>query len=397
MKLAKLIQFKGMGYRKFRAQRVFTGKEFLTDCVLVTSADGTVQELIRNAGDDADAEQLDGLLCPGFVNAHCHLELSHMKGYIPEGTGLIDFVFKVITERHFEKEVILNAINEAEREMMENGIVAVGDICNNPTTLLQKLRKNLYYHNFIEASGYTPAIVPERFKRSVDLFNVYAELYKTPHSSNSIVPHAPYSVAEELFRNVAAFPGNQLLTMHNQEVQDENELFKNKSGDFLRLYEKMKIDHSHFVAPGTSSLQATLPYFYSQQTMILVHNVATSEEDLQFIAQHDTPELYFCLCPNANLYVSGTLPPVDLLIQHNCKILLGTDSLASNHQLSILAEMNTLKQHFSHLTYEQMLPWATIGGAKALGIDDKFGSFEQGKQPGVLLIDNSFKTVRRIL
>lgn len=376
---------------------MFTGTELLTDCVLVTSADGTVQELVRNAGEDTDAEQLNGVLCPGFVNAHCHLELSHMKGFIPEGTGLVDFVFKVITERHFEKEVMLQAINEAERQMMENGIVAVGDICNNPITLLQKLRKNLYYHNFIEASGYALAVVPERFKRSVDLFNVYADLYQTPQGSNSIVPHAPYSVANELFKQVAAFPGNQLLTMHNQEVPDENALFRDKTGDFLRLYEKIKIDHSHFSATGTTSLQATLPHFFSQQTLILVHNVATTKEDLAFIARHNVPDLYFCLCPNANLYISGLLPPVDLFIEHNCKILLGTDSLASNHQLSILAEMNTLKHHFPHLTYEQMLPWATIEGARALGIDDKFGSFEHGKQPGILLIDQKFQSIKRVI
>lgn len=397
MKLAKLIQFKGMGYRKFRAQRVFTGHEFLTDCILITTPDGTVQELVKNAAPHADAEQLDGLLCPGFVNAHCHLELSHMKGYIPEGTGLVDFVIKVITERHFEKEAVLHAINEAEKQMMDNGIVAVGDICNNPLTLLQKLRKNLYYHNFIEASGFVPAIVPERFKRSTDLFNVFAELYKTPQGSNSIVPHAPYSVAKELFAHIAAFPGNQLLTMHNQEVPDENELFQSKSGDFLRLYEKLKIDHSHFAATGTSSLQACLSHFFQQQTLVLVHNVATSKQDLAFIHQHNYPEVYFCLCPNANLYISGSLPPVDLFIEHNCKILLGTDSLASNHQLSILAEMNTLKKHFPHLSYDQMLYWATIDGAKAFGIDNKFGSFEPGKQPGIILIDPEFKTAKRVV
>ncbi|HYC27929.1 MAG TPA: amidohydrolase family protein, partial [Chitinophagaceae bacterium] len=100
---------------------------------------------------------------------------------------------------------------------------------------------------------------------------------------------------------------------------------------------------------------------------------------------------------NANLYITGMLPPADLFIRHDCKIVLGTDSLASNHQLSILAEMNTLKKHLPHLSYEQMLTWATSNGAKALGIDGQFGSFEQGKQPGVLLIDPSFNSVRRIL
>jgi cytosine/adenosine deaminase-related metal-dependent hydrolase len=385
-----------MGYRKFRVDKLFNGYKMLTGHILVTNDDGTVEAIQQDTGSE-DAEQLSGVLCPGFVNAHCHLELSHMKGCIPEKTGLVDFVFKVITERHFEKEVMLEAINKAEREMFDNGIVAVGDICNNPLTLLQKLRKNLYYHNFIEASGFIPAMVPERFNRSADLFNAYSDLYITPQGSNSIVPHAPYSVADILFERIVSFPGNRLLTMHSQEAPEENALYQNKSGDFLRLYEKMKIDHSGFVAPGTTSLQACLPYFFPQQTLILVHNVATTAEDLDYIAKHSTPQLYFCLCPNANLYITGMLPPVELFMQHDCKIVLGTDSLASNHQLNILAEMNTLKKHFPHLSYDQMLAWATSNGAKALGIEDKFGSFERGRQPGVLLIDPSFEKVKRIL
>jgi cytosine/adenosine deaminase-related metal-dependent hydrolase len=384
-----------MAYRKFRAGQLFTGYQVLTDRILVTTEDGTIEDILdSNAG---DAEELDGLICPGFINAHCHLELSHMKGHIPPGTGLVDFVYRIITERHDEKEMMLQAIAGAENEMRENGIVGVGDICNNPITFIQKIRKKLYYHNFIEASGYMPAVVPERFKRSADLYNVYAELYKDPQASNSIVPHAPYSVAEDLFKRIASFPGNHILTMHNQETRDENDLYFNKSGDFLRLYEKMKIDHSWFSAPGKTSLQACLPYFYSQQTMILVHNVATSAEDLAFVANNKTPQLYFCLCPNANLYITGQMPPVDLFIQHGCKIVLGTDSLASNRQLSILSEMNTLKEKFPRLTYEQMLSWATINGAQALEIDHRFGSFEKGKKPGVVLIDPSFKNARRIL
>lgn len=386
-----------MRYRKFRANRLFTGYEVLTDCTLVTTQDGTIQELIRGAEGSEDVEKLDGMLIPGFVNCHCHLELSHMKGQVAEGTGLVDFVFKVITQRHAEKEVMLEAINRAEKEMVDNGIVAVGDICNNPITLLQKLRKNLYYHNFVEASGFVPAVVQERFKRSVDLYSVFGELYADPQASNSIVPHAPYSVAELLFNRIAVFPGNRLLTMHNQETADEDLLYENKSGDFLRLYENMKIDHSSFVPTGKTSLQFTLPYFFPQQTMILVHNVATREEDMQFIQNNNTPVLHFCLCPNANRYISGQLPPVDLFIKYDCSIVLGTDSLASNHQLNILSEMNTLKENFSHLTYEQMLPWATINGARALGIDDKFGSFEKGKQPGIVLLDNAFSTAKRIL
>lgn len=386
-----------MRFRKFRPDRLFTGHEMLSGHTLITTEDGRVEDILAEAPDNGDVEILSGLLCPGFINCHCHLELSHMKGHIPEGTGLVDFVYRVVTERQAEKEVMLHAINKAEQEMAEQGIVAVGDICNNPITLLQKLRKNLYYHNFIEASGYVPAVVAERFKRSVDLFSVFCELYKDPQASNSIVPHAPYSVSDELFKRIVAFPGNQLLTLHNQEIQAENELFLNKTGEFLKLYEKMKIDNSFFIPPGTTSLQACLPYFFSQQTLILVHNVATSEDDLQYIAQHKTPQIYFCLCPNANLYITGPLPPVDLLVRSGNKIVLGTDSLASNRQLSILAEMRTLKENFNHLSHEQLLSWATTNGARALGIENNFGSFEKGKRPGIVLVDEGFEKARRLL
>lgn len=386
-----------MEYRKFKADGIFDGYKMLTGHVLITTADGTIQELAPDNGSGNNAEKLEGILCPGFINAHCHLELAHMKGRIPEKTGLVDFVYKVITGRHDEKEVILEAIAKAEKEMFDNGIVAVGDICNNPSTLLQKLKKNIYYHNFIEVSGFLPAVVQERFKRSTDLYNAFAEFYSTPSTFNSLAPHAPYSVAPELMQLITSFPGNRILTMHNQENEDENHLFKNKTGDFLRLYEQMKIDPGFFIPPGTTSLQASLPYFFSQQKLILVHNVYTSQEDLDYIAHHQGPMLYFCLCPRANLYITGMLPPVDLFIRSKQNIVLGTDSLASNDTLSILAEMNTLKQHFPHIGYEQMLTWATINGAAALDIDDRFGSFEKGKRPGVLLINNDFKSVSRVL
>jgi len=369
----------------------------LSNRVLITREDGTIEDIVEAEEAGPDTEELDGILSPGFINCHCHLELSHMKGKIPERTGLPEFVYRVITERHFDKEIMLEAIKQAETEMLENGIVAVGDICNNPITLLQKIRRRMYYHNFIEVSGFVPAVVEERFKRSADLFNAFAELYAMPSATNSIVPHAPYSVAPQLLEKITAFPGNRILTMHNQEDEDENALYRSKTGGFLELYRKMNIDHTAFDAPGTTSLQACVPYFFPGQKLILVHNVATSAKDLQFLQNQRTPQVFFCLCPNANQYISGSLPPVDLLLQYDAKIVLGTDSLASNRQLSILSEMNTLRRYFPRLTDEQLLQWATANGAEALEIDTMFGSFSKGKKPGAVLIDQQFSSVRKIL
>ena len=98
--------------------------------------------------------------------------------------------------------------------------------------------------------------------------------------------------------------------------------------------------------------------------------------------------MYFCLCPNANVYISNKLPDINLFVRNQCNIVLGTDSLASNDQLSILEEINTLQKAYPDLSLSEMLKWATSNGAKALKIDDKYGSFEKGKTPGVVLIQN---------
>jgi cytosine/adenosine deaminase-related metal-dependent hydrolase len=111
-------------------------------------------------------------------------------------------------------------------------------------------------------------------------------------------------------------------------------------------------------------------------------------------------QTFYCLCPNANLYISNVLPDIHLLMKEQCNIVLGTDSLASNHQLSIAEEIKTIQNNFPGISLETMLQWATINGARALQMDDTLGSFEKGKQPGVLLLecnDQILSGARRIL
>jgi aminodeoxyfutalosine deaminase len=375
-------------YRKFSADNIFTGYQMLdAGNVLITETDGKIIEIVpvSEAGDDI--QYFKGILSPGFINAHCHLELSHMKGHIPEHTGLVDFVFKVISERDFTEEEIFAAIEKADNEMYDNGIVAVGDICNTVLTISQKQKSKIQYYNFIEASGFPPSVADIRFQRSLDFYKQYKERF----ANNSIVPHAPYSVSPELFEMIDTFPCNKVLTIHNQETKDENELFEKGEGDFLRLYEKLGIDISFFKPSGKTSLQTYLPHLKSYESLILVHNVFTNKEDIGF-EKNQTSQIinhkYYCLCPNANLYITNTLPGIDLLIKEEATMVLGTDSLASNHQLNIVEEIKTLQKHFPLLSTEKILQWATINGAAALQMNEMLGSFEKGKTPGVVLIQN---------
>lgn len=87
--------------------------------------------------DPSSVKYLKGMIVPGFVNTHCHLELSHMKGQVDTGTKLLPFLQSVVTFRDIDQDVILHAIKDGDEEMYKNGIVAVGDISNKQIPLLQ--------------------------------------------------------------------------------------------------------------------------------------------------------------------------------------------------------------------------------------------------------------------
>ena len=376
-----------MRYRKFKADYLFTGEQLLNDKnILIIDENGKIEEIVSALDEGADLEIFKGIITPGFINAHCHLELSHLKEVIPEKTGLVDFVFEVVSKRYFAEEEIIEAIEKAEKEMNQNGIVAVGDICNYATTISQKIKRNLSYYNFIEISGWLPEIAEVRFeKRKMAL-----DQFEKNNLVASIVPHAPYSVSEVLWEKIIPLFSGKTITIHNQETADEDLFFKNGSGDFLRMFEKMKIDNSFYTPKRVRSVESYFDKFSSAASVILVHNTFTQQQDLDFINQHKNKDqlVSFCLCPNANLYIENAMPPVDLFLKNNLNIILGTDSLASNHHLSILEEIKTIAKKYPEIETGTLLKWATINGAKALQMDKDLGSFEKGKKPGIVLIEN---------
>ena len=397
-----------MSLRKFRADQLFTGYELLhNEHVLITEDGGKIKDILKLSDAGDDVLQLNGLISPGFVNCHCHLELSHMRNLIPEKTGLVDFVFKVVTERHHPEEEISIAISKAEEEMLQNGVVAVGDICNNGSTLLQKQRSNLHYYNFIEASGWLPEAAQVRFERA---FKLYEE-FKTQNArrgdpagrgkcKNAIVPHAPYSVSGKLWEKMQPYFENKTVTIHNQETAFEDEFFLDGTGDFNRMYELMKIDNKHHQPTRRSSLQSYFDKLSSAKNVLLVHNTFTKQADIDFVtlqAPDPRPNTFFCLCVNANLYIENALPPIELFRNNDCNIVLGTDSLASNWSLNIMDEIKTIRKKIPGIPIQEILHWATINGAKALEMDDELGSFEKGKKPGIILIDPNFSSSKKIL
>lgn len=389
-----------MAFRKLKADILFTGKELLPNHVLVITDTGIVTEILPFSPAMDEVETFTGILSPGFINCHCHLELSHLKGLIPQHTGLVGFIYAILTQRNNQPDIIAAAIALAEEEMLNNGIVAVGDICNTDLTLAQKQQENLYYHHFIEVTGFNPAIAEQRFSHALQLYKDFKNLTDIAGGGVSMTPHAPYSVSADLWSLLQQFSGSHLQTIHNQETPAEDEWFRYKTGEFASFYEKVKIPAAHFTATGKSSVQSYYTHFNRHQPVILVHDVCTDADDISYIQEQDREQQrnsWICLCPNANQYISNTLPDIPMLIANGCKLVLGTDSLASNHQLSIVAEINTIQQFYPEIPVLQLLQWATLNGAEALQISDRYGSFEKGKQPGVIVCSNDLQQVRRII
>lgn len=376
-------------YRKIKGTGIFDGRSFTgPDHVLIVSTAGVIENIVPATEAGPDVEAFDGIICPGFINAHCHIELSHLKNKIPKQTGLVDFVQQVMKLRAATDEEKQEAMFQAEEELYKGGTVAVGDISNADDSILLKTQSKLHWHNFIEVSGFINAGAQKRFDDANDVLKTFNLQLTT--SRNTLVPHAPYSVSEKLFELLNNATKGKTITIHNQESAAEDDLYKTKSGQFLNLYKNLGLDISGFTVPGKSSFQSWLPYFTICQRIISVHNTFTKEEDILYAQQsRRNDDLYYCLCPNANLFIENTLPPVEMLMQHNCNIILGTDSYASNTQLSIFEEIKTIQTHFPEISLQTILGWATMNGATALGIENKFGSFEKGKQPGVVLIKES--------
>lgn len=379
-----------MHYQKLKADKIFDGNTFQENKVLILEPDGTIAGLIaaEEAGDDIKV--YNGILTPGFINCHCHLELSHLKNVIPPHTGLIEFLCAVVTKRGFPADFIQQEIEKAEKEMEENGIVAVGDIGNTADTASIKSSSRIRWQNFVEVLSFTDAKAAENIDHYQQVATQMENALKnnaTPHRT-SLVPHAPYSISPQTFQRINQLTANQIISIHNQEHPAEDVLYQTGGGDYLKLFKIFGMDASPFPVTGKTSIRSVLPYFNNGQTVLLVHNTCMTEPDIswanEYAAANDI-QLVYCICINANLYIENKCPPLDLFIKHNCRMVLGTDSYSSNWQLNMAKEIAAIQKHFPQLPVETVLQWATANGASALQWEDALGSFEKGKKPGVVL------------
>lgn len=377
--------------RKISAQKIYpvSSSPIENGVVIVDEKGKIVAVNVLENHDKTEIEFFDGVIVPGFINTHCHLELSHLNGVAQTGTGLIDFISQVIKNRNHSQEIIQEAIAREEKNMIDSGIVAVGDISNTTDTFAQKQQGNLHYYTFVEYFDLFQESNTGNILLQYDA--VFNALTETSKNKKSKVPHAPYSVSRKLFAQLcrAESVEAQTISIHNQETPPENELFLSKTGDFISFYERIGFDIKDIPKLEKPSIYYALEYLQKENRNLFVHNTLSSKEDIESAHQKlDREKVFWATCPNANLYIENNLPNYRDFLETNAQVCIGTDSLTSNWQLSILEEMKTILKYQSYLDFETVLQWATLNGARALGFANVLGSIETGKTPGLVLIEN---------
>ena len=287
-----------------------------------------------------------------------------------------------------DKDGRIKALEFQMDKMYKEGVSAMADISNCSESFACKAKSPMYTRTYLELFGSEPKDAQDVIEGGKELENVAQEY----GIDAALTPHSCYTMSPQLLA-MAAQEGlkSGFLSYHSQESDEEEELIISGTGALAENYKGRGLS-----TPPVTGKPALL-YFVDrlltfaqspvQGKILLVHNVAINQESIDYAKQH-LADPYFAICPLSNIFIHRALPPLDMMRENGLKICLGTDSLSSNTILSIAKEIVCLHENFPHIPLEEILQWASLNGAEMLGKDDELGSFEIGKKPGAVLIEN---------
>jgi cytosine/adenosine deaminase-related metal-dependent hydrolase len=373
--------------KKFAAQYIITGTgDVLKRGVVSCDDSGMIVSVSDTSGELKEAAAIpfyNGIIVPGFINCHTHLELSDMKGVVERGQGLGRFIADIREKRNPSEDMARRAIIQSDRDLYRSGTAAVADICNTRLTFDTKDKSKIDYINLLEIFGIDPGKAGKRMDEIIAL-KKEADDHKSP---SFIVPHSVYSISQPLFNMIREVIDDNLVTsIHFLESMQERELINKLEGELLHSYNRMGIDKDILSQRAQDHLQVVRDYLPASGKLILVHNTFADSDIIRAVQERG--DVSWCLCPNANLYIENSLPPLEELRESSATIVLGTDSLASNDSLNLLEEIKTLQHYYPAIDLPEMVEWATINGAETLNLSDRLGTIEEGKAPGLVLLEN---------
>jgi cytosine/adenosine deaminase-related metal-dependent hydrolase len=310
------------------------------------------------------------ILMPGFVNAHTHLELSHLAGAVPGARGFVPWIedqLRVRAERAGDD--VEAAIRKAIASLVASGTAAVADVSNSLAAVGPLGESTLHALVLHEILGFDPAkaaLVMEQTRASRAVAKAGA-----PGVRVEVAAHAPHSISRELFALLMKDSG--VKSIHVAESRAEDDFLRDGSGDWREFIDR-RVGRVPFAAPGKTPVRYLEALGVLRPGMLAVHCVRVDETDAKLLAERGA---FAVLCPRSNEYLGNGVPPLAMLLGSGVGIALGTDSLASCPSLDVLEDARDLARKFPRVPRSALLHALTRGGAMALGFED-LGEIREG-------------------
>ena len=376
-----------MAAKRVTAEFVYT----LTDAEPIRNGfvefDDQTGEILATGACSPEDEVTAGALTPGFVNAHCHVELSHLHKKFVKGSGMAGFIDQINALRDWAgREKKQELVKEWMDKMWKDGVSAMADISNDDSSFDIKASHSMYTRTFLEVFGSEPEMCEGVMADVMQLQNVADEA----GIDAAPTPHSCYTMSPQLLsESAAAGLKRGYISYHSQESQEEEDLLLTGTG---AMYENRK--RNGMSTPPVTG-ESSLKYFIQRlaqahqapydEHILLVHNVCLSQDDID-AAKNVMNNVWWAVCPLSNIFIHNAMPPIPLMRKNGLAIALGTDSLSSNDDLDMVAEMACLHAEFPEVPMSEILTWACLNGARFLSKDDELGTFETGKKPGIVRI-----------
>jgi cytosine/adenosine deaminase-related metal-dependent hydrolase len=379
--------------RAVHAEAIVTGDaETIRDAAVIVDDTGTVVDvgpaasvLPRHGG--VATERIHGVVLPGLVNAHTHLELSALRGRAPGGAGFVPWVEQLIGVRaELRPEEDGEAIGKAVAELDAYGTVAVGEVTNSLAAVRRLARRGFVGSVFHEVFGVERAAAEGRASGLARLVEETVGAWPTPELAYAPTAHTLYTTHPDVVRKLLREARDHAVraSLHLAEHPAERRFLEHGDGPVTDWYEsRLKLRRDLLEWPGLSPVAFADKLGALGPHVLAVHLTDARPEELDLVAARGSPVV---LCPRSNLFIETRLPPLLAIRAAGISPALGTDSLASNASLDVLAEARALADRFSTVPPGALLRMATWGGARALGRTD-VGRVASGARPGLFAID----------
>ncbi len=327
----------------------------------------------RVPGDAPVVDHGHGVLMPAMINAHTHLELSALNGMIPMDMGFRQWVMQVLsTRRQLGTEALLAGVDQGIEQLLASGSAVIGEISTLGISAGPFAASGLSGVWFREYLGSDPAEDLKAVRLNGNL-------------PVSLAGHAPHTTAPDLLRRLksAAAAMDRPFSIHLAESDDEMEFVKTASGEWSDFLDRRGIDYAAWGLPAASPVAHLDRLGLLDEATVAVHLVQATAKEMDILAQRG---VNVCLCPRSNYNLYKRLPDVAAMQAAGLSLCLGTDSLASVGSLSMFDEMAFTARRFPFLSPADILAWATLNGALALGLGDRYGSLAPGKRAAFIYV-----------